>query len=89
MGGKHITIIRKKTTETLRTLRNTEMITQRYINEISYRIIGCAFEVHKQVGAGLLETVYEAYLIDEMKSAGLILKSNLRETLCSLCLRGE
>ena len=53
-------------------------------------------EVHKHIGQGLRESVYEACLIDEMKSAGLIVKSNLRETLCSLplvrdklCLRGE
>ncbi len=53
------------------------MITQRYINEISYRIIGCAIEVHKHLGPGLLESVYEACLIDEMKSAGLIVKSQI------------
>ena len=51
------------TTETRRAQINTEMITQKYINEISYKIIGCAFEVHKQLGPGLLESVYESCLI--------------------------
>lgn len=47
------------------------MITQKHINEISYKIIGCAIEVHKHLGPGLLESVYELCFIDEMRSAGL------------------
>ncbi len=65
------------TTETGRKQRNTEMITQKYINEISYRIIGCAIEVHKQLGSGLLESVYELCFIDEMRSSGLSVKSQI------------
>ena len=53
------------------------MVTQKQINEISYKIIGCAIEVHKQLGPGLLESVYELCLIDEMKSAGLSVKAQI------------
>lgn len=53
------------------------MITQQYINSISYKIIGCAIEVHKQLGPGLLESVYEACFIDELKNAGLDVKSQV------------
>ncbi len=53
------------------------MITQKYINEISYKIIGCAIEVHKHLGPGLLESVYELCFIDEMRSAGLFVKSQI------------
>lgn len=53
------------------------MITQKYINEISYKIIGCAIEVHKHLGPGLLESVYEPCLIDEMRSAGLSVRSQI------------
>jgi len=35
------------------------LITQKYIDELTYQIIGCAIEVHKQLGPGLLERVYE------------------------------
>lgn len=53
------------------------MMTQRYINEISYKIIGAAIEVHKHLGPGLLESVYESCLIDELKHSGLSVKSQL------------
>ena len=58
-------------------MRSSEMVTQKYINEISYKIIGCAIEVHKHLGPGLLESVYEVCLIDEMKSVGLFVKSQI------------
>jgi GxxExxY protein len=41
-------------------------MTQHYINSLSYKIIGFAIEVHKELGPGLLESVYEkcmAYLL--------------------------
>lgn len=53
------------------------MITQNNINEISYKIIGAAIEVHKQLGPGLLESVYESCFIDEMRSMGLLVKSQI------------
>ena len=53
------------------------MITQKYINEISYKIIGCAIEVHKHLGPGLLESVYELCFIDEMRSVGLVVKKQI------------
>jgi len=46
-------------------------ITQKYINQIAYRVVGCAIEVHKHLGPGLLESVYETCLIDELISSGL------------------
>ena len=52
-------------------------ITQKYINEISYKIIGCAIEVHRYLGPGLLESVYEACFIEELINAGLSVRSQL------------
>ena len=39
--------------------------------ELTEKIIGCAIEVHRQLGPGLLETTYEAALCVELESAGL------------------
>ena len=40
-------------------------------NEISEKVIGCAIEVHRQLGPGLLESVYEEALCYELSRAGL------------------
>jgi GxxExxY protein len=39
-------------------------------NEISSKVIGCAIEVHKLLGPGLLENAYEECLFYELKLAG-------------------
>ena len=41
------------------------------INKITEIIIGCAIEVHKQLGPGLLESIYEACLYYELIKAGI------------------
>lgn len=40
-------------------------------NELSKIIIGCAIEVHKQLGPGLLESVYQECLYYELVQLGL------------------
>ena len=50
-------------------------VTQKYIDELTYKIIGCAIEVHKHIGPGLLESVYEKCFIHELKLKGLHCKS--------------
>lgn len=41
------------------------------INELSYKVIGCAIEVHKQLGVGLLESAYKECLYYELKKQNL------------------
>jgi len=43
-------------------------------NEVSERIIGCAIEVHKSLGPGLLESAYLECLFYELQKAGLIVE---------------
>ncbi len=50
-------------------------ITQKYIDELTYKIIGCAIEVHKHIGPGLLESVYEKCFIHELNLKRLHFKS--------------
>ena len=40
-------------------------------NEISNKIIGCAIEVHRKLGPGLLESAYQECLFYELKLQGL------------------
>ena len=39
--------------------------------ELTGRIIACAIEVHKALGPGFLESIYEAAMVVELKRAGL------------------
>ena len=41
------------------------------INELTEKIIGCAIEVHKNLGPGLLEENYEKALCRELELSGL------------------
>jgi GxxExxY protein len=41
------------------------------LNDITYKIIQCCIEVHKNLGPGLLESVYEAALCIEMDLFGM------------------
>jgi GxxExxY protein len=43
-------------------------------NDISYKIRGSIFKVHRALGPGLLESVYEAALAHELNKAGLHVK---------------
>ena len=49
-------------------------MTKEVVNKLSYDIIGCAIEVHKQCGPGLLESVYKECLIYELIKKGFDLK---------------
>jgi GxxExxY protein len=42
------------------------MITQKYLDDLTYEIIGSAIEVHKTVGRGLLESVYHQCMKEEL-----------------------
>lgn len=46
-------------------------------NELSYKIIGAALEVHKNLGVGLLENAYEVALAYELRELGFTVKSQL------------
>ena len=46
-------------------------ITQKYLDELTYQIIGCAIELHRQLGPGLLESVFEKCFIRELELKGL------------------
>ncbi len=52
-------------------------MTQQYIDELTYKIIGCAIEVHKQLGPGLIESVCEKCFVRELSLQALEFKTQL------------
>jgi GxxExxY protein len=58
------------------------MITQKLISEVSYRIIGCAIEVHKHLGPGLLESVYHSCMMDELVRNDFSIQSHVAIPIC-------
>lgn len=47
------------------------------LNDLSYQIIGCAMEVYKSLGPGLLETAYEKALVHELTLSGIPVQSQV------------
>lgn len=45
-------------------------MTQKYLNDLTHSIIGSAIEVHKELGPGLLESIYEKCLSHLLKEKG-------------------
>ena len=46
-------------------------------NELSHQIIGCALDIHKTIGPGLLESAYENALAYDLKQLGLNVKQQV------------
>lgn len=46
-------------------------------NELSFKIIGVAIEVHRHLGPGLLESAYEQCLCHELKQNGLRIEQQI------------
>ena len=46
-------------------------------NELSYRVIGAALEVHREMGSGLYEAIYEKCLMRELQLQGIPARNQL------------
>ena len=53
-------------------------ITKKYLNKLTYEIIGAAIEVHKLMGTGLLESVYQQCLMEELNLRNLKYQTELK-----------
>ncbi len=50
-------------------------------NDLSYKIMGVALELHKSLGPGLLESVYETALAYDLGEVGLKCKTTNRTAI--------
>jgi GxxExxY protein len=48
------------------------------INDLTYKVIGCAYKVHNTLGPGFLEKVYENALILELKKLGIHVRQQVK-----------
>ena len=46
--------------------------------EYTYKVLGCVYEVYKVLGPGLLESIYEAAMIKELKLNGFEVKNQVQ-----------
>ena len=53
-------------------------LTQKTINDLAYKIVGRAIEVHNELGPGLLESVYEKCLCYELKQNNIAFKNQVQ-----------
>ncbi len=54
------------------------MITKKYLDELTYEVLGSAIEVHKTVGRGLLESVYHACMKEELRHRKISFLTEMR-----------
>lgn len=53
-------------------------MSKEFYNNLTNEVIGAAIEVHKQLGPGLLESVYEECLLYELKSRDIQAESQVK-----------
>ena len=53
-------------------------MTKTEIEKIGKQIVDAAFEVHSELGPGLLESVYEICLVEELKERGLAVERQVK-----------
>jgi GxxExxY protein len=45
---------------------------------VAHRVIGCAIEVHRIIGPGLLESVYKECMVCELRDRGMVVEREVR-----------
>ncbi|MFV0589894.1 MAG: GxxExxY protein [Draconibacterium sp.] len=54
------------------------MLSKTEIEKVGKQIVDAAFEVHSELGPGLLESVYEICLVEELQSRGLLVERQVK-----------
>ncbi len=52
-------------------------MTKKYLDELTFNVLGAAIEVHKVLGPGLLEQIYHRCLFHELRSRNIFFRSEL------------
>ena len=62
-------------------MKSPMYLTKNEINQLCYHILNCAIEVHKALGAGLLESIYERCMLFELQSRGFKVENQVNVPL--------
>jgi GxxExxY protein len=62
-------------------MKTSSPLTKKTVNALVYRIVGAAIEVHRSLGPGLLESVYEQALEQELKLQGIQVERQKKVTV--------
>ncbi len=54
------------------------MITKKYLDALTYQIVGSAIEVHRIMGSGLLESVYHQCMKEELKDRNITFLTEMK-----------
>ncbi len=58
------------------------MITKKYLDKLTYNVVGASIEVHKFVGAGLLESIYHECLKHELSLRNISFETEIIIPVC-------
>jgi len=58
-------------------METNKIITKSFLNDLSYKIVVCAIEVHKHLGPGLLESIYHECMRQEFYLRSMFYQSQL------------
>lgn len=56
----------------------TKMMSKAEIEKVGKQIVDATFEVHSELGPGLLESVYEICLVEELQRRGLLVERQVK-----------
>lgn len=53
-------------------------VTKKYLDDLTYEVVGSAIEVQKHMGRGLLESIYHECMKEELRYRGIAFTSELK-----------
>ena len=54
-------------------------MTKKEVNKLTYQVVGCAIEVHRSMGPGLLESCYEEAMKYELQLQGMKVENQVKQ----------
>ncbi|MDI1355101.1 MAG: GxxExxY protein [bacterium] len=56
----------------------SKTLSKSYLDGLTYRVLGAAIEVHKTIGSGLIESIYQQCMQEELEQRGISFSNELK-----------